>query len=37
MGREPALASIVAGKSEVAATLQGVQPLLQGLIDQSPK
>ncbi|HEY8742056.1 MAG TPA: hypothetical protein VIU62_03090, partial [Chloroflexota bacterium] len=34
---EPALASIVAGKAEVAATLQGVQPLLQGLIDQSPK
>jgi multiple sugar transport system substrate-binding protein len=34
---EPALASIVAGKSEVAATLQGVQPLLQGLVDQSPK
>jgi multiple sugar transport system substrate-binding protein len=34
---ETALASIIAGKSEVAATLQGVQPLLQGLVDQSPK
>lgn len=34
---EPALTSIVAGKTEVAATLQGVQPLLQNLVDQSPE
>lgn len=34
---EPALASLVAGKAEVAATLQNVRPLLQGLVDQSPK
>jgi ABC-type glycerol-3-phosphate transport system substrate-binding protein len=34
---EPALADLAAGKGEVAATLQNLRPLLQGLVNQAPR